>query len=1025
MRKLFISTLSLALAAAFTVAEPMRASAASVELDKNFVTPPESARPGVYWYFMDGNLSASGMTKDLEAMKQAGIGLVLFLEVNVGVHRGKVDFFSKEWRDLFGHALRECERLGITMMLGVGPGWTGSGGPWVKPEQSMQHLVHSQVDIKGGTGPQKISLPKPPPKRPFFGEGAFTPSAKKLWQDFYEDVAVLAFPAGATTIDARSVSGSEYFSIPEIEERALYYRKPYSSVRGVPQYIPLSGYLAAKPGDVAVRKSDIQDLTAFLKPDGSLTWDAPAGKWTIMRFGRRNNGNATRPAPIPGVGLEADKFDTEAMRAHLDNFTGKLFDHIGFKHARADGSGLQTLHIDSWEMGAQNWTKNFREEFTKRRGYDPKPFYPAYRGVIVESREITERFLWDLRLTSQDLIKENHIQFVKKYGAPYGLNVSIEPYDMNPAGDLETASVADLPMAEFWSEGRGFDSSWSAAEATSIAHLIGQAVVGAESFTANGDGWRQHPASVKNQGDWAFAAGINRFVYHTYQHQPLPDSLRPGMAMGPYGAHWDRNQTWWPYSGAYHRYVARCQYLLQQGRTVADILYLAPEAAPYVFRAPKSAYSGKRIMPDRKGYNFDACPPSLLFNAFVKGGKVTFPSGATYSLLALPAFDTMTPGLLKKIVSLVNDGATVVGLPPGQSPSLEGYPECDSELRAFAKALWGDGEIPAKLKTKTYGKGRIIFGQELKDNADNLYPPYEVTADILSKTIPPDFETTGEIRYTHRTLPDGTDLYFVANRKEEESVAECVFRAAGRQPELWNPVTGKISALPEHRQENGRTIIPLQFDVYESYFIVFREKNKNGNAGAQPKATGRINFPATKQLFGLDGPWDVSFDPKWGGPAKTVFDTLSDWSKNADKGIKYYSGTAVYKKRFDVPEASGKKLLLDLGVVKNIAHVRLNGKDLGTIWTYPWRVEITGDWKPKDNLLEIEVTNLWANRLIGDEFLPPDSNVNGRTWVKWLESGAPRTSGRFSFATVRHFRKETALLRSGLLGPVAILTEEP
>jgi hypothetical protein len=674
-------------------------------------------------------------------------------------------------------------------------------------------------------------------------------------------------------------------------------------------------------------------------------------------------------------------------------------------------------------MGAQNWTKNFRAEFTKRRGYDPKPFYPAYSGVIIESREVTERFLWDLRLTSQDLIKENHVQFVKKYGEPYGLNVSIEPYDMNPAGDLETASVADLPMAEFWSVGRGFDSSWSVIEAASIAHLIGQPVVGAESFTAHGDGWRQHPASVKNQGDWAFAAGITRFIYHTYQHQPLPDTLRPGMAMGPYGVHWDRNQTWWPYAGAYHRYVARCQYLLQQGRTVADILYLAPESAPYVFRAPKSAYSGESHMPDRKGYSFDACPPSLLLNAFVKDGKVTFPSGATYSLLALPAFDTMTPELLKKIISLVNDGATIIGLPPTQSPSLEGYPECDKEVRALAKTLWGEGEIPINLKTTTYGKGRVVFGQELKSRADNLFPHYDVTADILSKATPPDFETTGEIRYTHRTLP-GTDLYFVANRSAVESAAECAFRVTGRQPELWDPVTGKISVLPEYKEENGRTIVPLQFDIHESYFIVFRDKNKTGGAADPTKSAGRGNFSAITPLFVLDGPWDVSFDPKWGGPEKVVFDTLSDWSKNDDKGIKYYSGTAVYKKRFDVPEAAGKKLLLDLGEVKNIAHVRLNGKDLGTIWTYPWRVEITGNWKSKDNLLEIEVTNLWANRLIGDEHLPPDSNVNGGTWIKWLESGAPRTSGRFTFSTARHFRKESALLRSGLIGPVRVLTEE-
>ncbi|MDR3228382.1 MAG: hypothetical protein LBT53_03060 [Puniceicoccales bacterium] len=1003
-------------------------------LEQNFATPPPAARPGVYWYFMDGNLSRDGITKDLEAMKKAGIGHVIFLEVNVGVPRGKVDYFSKEWLDTFGHAHRECERLGISMLLGTGPGWAGSGAPWVKASQSMQHLVHSQLDIAGGKGVQTFSLPLPAPKRPFFGEGAFTPTVKKQWQDFYEDVAVLAFPAGATCIDQKSVSGRGYFAIPEIEERALYYRKPYSSVAGVPQYIPLAGYLAPRAGDVAVRKNAIKDLTALLKPDGSLTWDAPAGDWTIMRFGSRNNGNASRPAPVPGVGLEANKFDADDMRAHLDNFTGKLFAHIGFKHARADGAGLQTLHIDSWEMGSQNWTRHFRREFTRLRGYDPLPFYPAYRGVIIESREVTERFLWDLRLTSQDLIKENHVAFVKKYGAPYGLNVSIEPYDMNPAADLELASVADLPMAEFWSIGRGLGTEWSAAEATSIAHLIGQPVVGAESFTAHGDGWRQHPASVKDQGDWAFAAGVNRFFYHTYQHQALPDHLRPGMTMGPYGVHWDRNQTWWPYSGGYHRYVARCQYLLQQGRAVADVLYLAPEGAPHVFRAPDSAYSGNNAVPDRRGYNFDACPPSLLYTAVVKDGKIVFPSGAAYRLLALPAFDTMTPALLRKIISLVQDGATLVGLPPQQSPSLVGYPACDAEVRLLAKTLWGTNPVPATLTGITFHKGRVFYGKELRTKADRLYPRYELTAAILDKETTPDFETDGEVRHIHRTLP-AADIYFVANRTDKEITAECKFRVTGKHPELWNPITGERRPLPEYKQTAARTLIPLRFDKHESYFIVFREKAADGggaaNAGvaanANAAAVAAKNFPAVKPVTTLNGAWEVAFAPQWGGPAKIVFDELTDWTKHPAPGIRAYSGTAIYKKQFDAAPAAltAKKLYLDLGVVKNIARVRLNGKDLGDIWTSPWRVDISGLLRPKDNHIEIEVANLWANRLIADDSLPAHGPARGQSWSQWLDAGAPLNpkSTRLTFATARHFRKTTPILPSGLLGPVTLLAE--
>jgi hypothetical protein len=945
------------------------------------------------------------MTKDLEAMKKAGIGHVLFLEVGIGVPRGKVDFLSEEWQTLFAHAVQECERLGIRMVLGIGPGWNGSGGPWVEGAQSMQHLVYSSVDVAGGKGEQSVTLPKPAPRMPFFGEGVFSdsPSTLEKWKNYYEDVAVLAFPAGATRIDTAVVSGSGYFRIPEIDERALYYRKPYSSVEGVPQYISMYDHLAAQDKDVAVSKDRIIDLTASLQPDGSLKWDAPAGQWTVMRFGARSSGAATRPAPIPGLGFEADKLDTVAMIAHFDNFIGKLFDRIGFKTAKPTGGGIKSLHIDSWEMGAQNWTGHFREEFTRRRGYDPQPYFPVYAGVTVGSREISERFLWDLRQTVQDMVVDFHVSFVRRYAHQRGLDLSIEPYDMNPTADMELAAAADMPMAEFWGGTKEFDyfgynTSWSATEASSVAHLIGQPVVPAESFTAAFDAWRQHPASVKNQGDWAFVAGVNRLMYHTFQHQALPDSLRPGMTMGIYGLHWDRNQTWWYLSDAYHRYVARCQYMLQQGRTVADILYLAPEGAPHVFRAPASAYSGEAYFPDRRGYNFDACPPSLLMKAQVENGNVVFPSGATYRLLALPCMETMRPALLAKIAELVKAGATVVGLPPVQSPSLTDYPACDDEVRRLSTEIWGEtNAIPAELQTRTVGNGKIIFGEVLRTQADNLYPHYDLTASILKTVTPPDFETAGEIRYTHRTVSsgEGAEIYFLANRIDRAHDSKVTFRISGLQPELWNPNTGERRTLPQYSEQNGLTTVSLHFEPYESFFIVYRQ-------GQAQKASDKSNFPTFTTLLTLDKPWDVSFDPKWGGPEKTVFEKLADWRTHDNPGIRYYSGTAFYRQSFELSDIKGKQLFINLGKVKNIAHVTLNGKDLGTVWTAPWRVDITRAAKAGTNELTVEVVNLWANRLIGDEIAK--------------ETGEKT----FTYSTSRHYRKESPLLESGLIGPIKV-----
>lgn len=982
---------------------PPQTDASGIEaLRKGFLSPPDWAKPGVYWYFMDGNLSEEGMTKDLESMREAGIGHVLFLEVNVGVPRGKVDFLSERWLELFAHAEKECRRLNISMTLGIGPGWSGSGGPWVKPEESMQHLVSSSVTISGG-GKQEIRLPVPSPKRPFFGEGVFTPDLRKQWEDFYEDVAVLAFPQ-------MTDSGR----IEDIDEKALYYRAPYSSVAGVKPFLTPDYHLNLPSGAV-IDKNKIIDVSGRLQSDGILNWEAPPGQWTIMRFGVRNNGAITRPAPFPGLGFEEDKMNAQALDDHLKEYTGKIFKKIG-KLSNKTG-GLKFLHMDSWEMGAQNWTKNMRAEFIKRRGYDPQPFYPVYNGWVVESPEISERFLWDLRQTAQELVLENHAEQVKQYSHRHGLGLSIEPYDMNPTADLELGAVADIPMCEFWSKDFGFNTSYSCIEATSIAHVNGKSLVPAEAFTAQGDeGWKQHPGSMKEQGDWAFAAGINRFVYHTFQSQPLADSLRPGMTMGPYGVHWDRNQTWWPMAGAYHRYISRCQFMLQQGRAVADILYLTPEGAPHIFRPPSTALSGEEPIRDRRGYNFDGCSPGQLLSAGVEGNELVFPGGARYKLLVLPAVKTMTPRLLEKIKSLVKEGAIVIGEPPAQSPGLTNYPKCDEDVRNLSWELWGSLEVPAEYQERKFGKGKIIWGQGVSTGVDALYPLYSVTAEVLRKMeIPEDVEWSGDIRYAHRTARD-MDIYFVANKRDEVLEAEVVFRSVNGSPELWDPITGEMRSLPDFKQEGNQTMVPLNFEPHQSFFIVFRK-------GASSPAPTEHNFPQYSSIAALDGPWHVSFDPKWGGPEQVVFTDLQDWTIHADEGIKYYSGTAVYKKNFDLPEvANGNKkerVVLDLGEVYNMARIILNGRDLGVVWTHPWQTDITGIVKEKDNRLEIAVVNLWPNRLIGDEQLP-DDGIKDRKWPAWLLDGKPRPSGRFTFSTYKHYQKDSPLLKSGLIGPVVI-----
>lgn len=1025
------------------------------KLQNSFRVPPDGARPWVYWVWMDGNLTREGITADLEAMKRAGIGGVIIMEVNVGIPQGPVEFMSPPWRQHFKHVVREAERLGLLISLISGPGWTGSGGPWVTPEQGMQHIVGSTTPARG---PRRFddTLTRPARRPAFFGEGHLPPSLEKQKDDYYRDIMVLAYP---TPVNGERIQG--------IDEKALYVRAPYSSQTSVPSFIPsLAHYPPESPGG-AIDTSLVVDISKYMTAGGKLQWDVPDGHWTILRLGATSTGANTRPAPVPGLGLECDKLDTTALNAHFDAFFGTLLRELGPRDRSAQG-GWKMLHIDSWEMGAQNWTGAFRGEFLSRRGYDLVKYLPVLTGVPVGSREISERFLWDLRQTVQELILQNHAGHLKELGRRNGLELSIEPYDMNPSADMSLGSLADVPMGEFWLY--GFNTSYSIIEASSIAHTIGRPVVAAEAFTSTDvEHWDAYPASMKVLGDWAFAAGVNRFVFHRYQHQPWLN-LRPGMTMGPYGVHWERTQTWWEMAPAYHTYLSRCQMMLRQGLPVADVCYLVPEGGPQVFRPPLSAVRGNP--PDRLGYNFDGCAPEVFIaRASVRNGDLVFPDGMRYRVLVLPERETMTPALARKVQSLVKDGATVIGPPSSKSPGLSGYPGCDKEVAEIAREVWGkcDG---IKVTENSYGKGRVIWVRSLGDSsrvvsADSAgsgqqkllrleasstamyagefrqrakedgpgiteaeqYGDFDVVENILRRSgVSPDFEADAPIRYIHRR--DGsTDIYFLANPENRVVTAGCTFRVSGKQPELWDPVRGTARDLPAFSAFRGGTSIKLQFEPHESMFIVFSKiADGKGRSGG--------NFPLMAETFRVDGGWDVTFETAWGGPGVVTFDSLVDWSTHRNDSIRSFSGIATYRKTFDVTPAvvamlSDKKaknpgVWLDIGTVNDMARVRMNGRELGVLWTSPWRVDVSAALRPKGNVLEIAVANRWRNRLVADERQAPDAEYGKWggivRWPGWLTKGEQRPeTGRTSFATWRHFSRETPLLPSGLMGPVRIL----
>jgi hypothetical protein len=972
-----------------------RANAASLE--SGFREPPDAARPWVYWFVMDGNFTREGITADFEAMKRAGIGGVIFMEVNVGIPRGPVEFMSPAWRQLFKHAVAEAERLGLQITLNAGPGWTGSGGPWVKPAESMQHLVSSAVEMKGPASFDAV-LPRPTPRPPYFGTDGLPPALLKAQNEFYVDLAVLAVPK---TDPAKTIS--------DIDEKALFLRHPYSSRPGTKASLPSPADFPALSSDAVIPTNQVIDLSSQLGPDGRLTWNVPEGKWTLLRFGRTSTGANTRPAPTPGLGLECDKFDPAALDAHFNAFIGTLLREIG-PRKKTSSWGWKMLHIDSWEMGAQNWTASFRDEFRRRRGYDPLPYLPVTTGRVVGSLEISERFLWDLRQTAQELTIQNHAVHLKELGKRHGFGLSIEPYDMNPCADMSLGAVADVPMCEFWLY--GFNTFFSVIEAASIAHTCGRPIVAAESFTSTDDErWLAHPASMKTLGDWAFCSGVNRIVFHRYQHQPRLDQW-PGMTMGPYGVHWERTQTWWEMSQAYHRYLARCQFLLRQGLPVADVCYLVAEGAPQVFRPPTSATRG--TPPDRLGYNFDGiAPETLLERMSVRRGNLVLPEGMSYRLLVLPQRETMTPKLLRKVRDLVNAGATVIGPRPRKSPSLSDYPTCDEEVRSIAEELWGQQTGPASKPSHSqalehsFGKGRLIECPPPPSTTGDAEPEQygefrQVETVLRQMSVKPDFVCDAPLRYIHRRTRS-QEIYFLANGTDHEVSTTGTFRVSGKTPSLWDPITGQTRPLVQFTRQDDAISIPLRFESAQSYFIVFSKSRRQSSKRTE-------DFPRPQSVGELTGPWEVQFDPRWGGPvAPVAFAQLDDWAGRAEDSIRYYSGTAVYRVRFAPPESLrldlSSKLLLDLGSVKNIARVRLNGHDLGVVWCAPWRVDISRAIRPGENQLEITVANLWPNRLIGDQLLPPEKRFTSTTW--------------------NPFKKDSPLQPSGLLGPVKLLLETP
>jgi len=1091
----------------------------AINLEKGFSDPPQSAKPRVWWHWMNGNISKEGIRADLEWMKRTGIGGFQNFDAGLStpqIVEKRLIYMTPEWKDAFLFTTKLADSLGLEMAIAGSPGWSESGGPWVTPAQGMKKLVWSEVRLSEG---EKFSgiLPKPPSISGFFQNIPAQSRTQEALPDYYSDIAVIAFRipsgdlspaelnpkvtsssgrfelsaltdgdmtnwaflpaapankkawlqfeypaevtihslsflsnesgisfgAGSNRILESSNDGRSFRTVFEIPVptniqrtytfspvSAKFFRISYLTPEPLPGAVSVAIPSASstpppRPGiniseavlhtnprinrfedkagftsafglyDLAtpevetgntVGKSDIIDLSSRIEAGGKLNWEPSSGRWKIIRFGYSLTGRQNHPASPEATGLEVDKLNAGHVKAYFENY---LDQYRNATEGLMGKRGLQYMINDSWEAGVQNWTDSMIVEFKKLRGYDMIPWMPVLTGQIVESAEASEKFLWDFRRTISDLTALNHYDQLTTILNDRNMRRYTESHEGGRAfiGDgMEVKRKADIPMSATWTPREAervtevdVATRYKAdvLESASVAHIYGQNIVAAESMTARGNTFAYAPERLKPTADMEMAMGLNLFVIHTSVHQPV-DNKKPGLGLGPYGQWFTRHETWAGQAKQWITYLSRSSFLLQQGNFVADILYYYGEDSNI------TALFGSKLPDIPEGYRYDFINADALINMIsVKNGNIITHSGMSYRLLFLdPNSRYMTLPVLKKIMSLAEEGAVIAGSKPLQSPSLT---DDKTEFRSIADRLWVN-----EKGENIVAPGKIIAG----------ITPAEA---INSLKIKPDFSYTKNdpgttLLFVHRKLPDA-DIYWIKNVNNRWEKVETSFRITGKSPEIWHPVSGKIQPV-SYSVQNGETGIPLELEPADALFIVFRKKTNKTS----------VTLPGKKedQLMLIQGPWEVSFPPELGAPEKITLNNLTSWTESTDPGVKYFSGTASYSKTIKSEDAwfkADNKIILDLGEVKNLAEIVINGQSLGIVWKTPFRIDVTDALKPGDNSILIKVTNLWVNRIIGDQ--------------------QPDAKERYTYTTMPFYEADSPLLPSGLFGPVKVVSLTP
>ncbi|WP_298645672.1 glycosyl hydrolase [uncultured Proteiniphilum sp.] len=724
-------------------------------------------------------------------------------------------------------------------------------------------------------------------------------------------------------------------------------------------------------GNTWVDPSIIVDITSKMDPEGVLAWDAPEGKWTVLRIGHVNTGMKNGPAPAEATGWECNKLDTSGARANFEGYIGRLMnDNNSLKNGLLNG-----ILIDSWECKTQTWTAGLDNTFQEKWNYSLFPMFPALFGYVVKDPETTARFLRDWRVTLNDLLVKNFFGEMSSIAQKNGLELSFETAsgDIFPGDILEYYKYADVPMCEFWHPRQesyvGSIEFKPVKPCVSASRVYGKKRTAAEAFTSFDLSWNEHPRFLKDIADEHLARGVTHLVFHTYTHNPRTDFLPPATSFGStIGTPFLRLQTWWQHMPHFTGYLARCNYMLESGSPVSDVLmYLGDE----------QNHKPRQSLDFPEGYAYDYCNPDVLLNRLsVKNGQLVTPEGISYRVLWLYDCKRMLPETVEKILSFAKQGVTIVGEPPAGIATLRGGKVEESRFQKAVEALWGDG----RQNVRTVGKGKVYRG--------------DIGPALISEKIHPDISVQFfDVRWLHRKTKD-SDFYFLSAPQGKEYKGTVSFRCTG-SAEIWDPLTGETRPVASETTEDGYTHMEMDLPAGTSCFVVFHEST------VHPEKS----LSATEKTE-IQNDWKVSFPTGWGIEQPPVeIDQLTAWKDIPSLSAegKAFSGTAVYRTTFHIEDKpEGTRYLLDLGRVEMIAKVRLNGSDVATRWTYPYIMDITGHLQTGENNLEIAVTSTWFNRLAYDAGLPEQQR---KTWtISGPEAGSP-------------------LKDYGLLGPVSILME--